>query len=146
MANQERWKGSHKLPPDIEQKLKGVIPLLKKEGILLAYLFGSLSKGLPGNDVDIAILAKDRPVYHLRGKLSKVLGTERIDLVDLTKASPLLCFEIVRNGHILYVADEAQQDKFEMAAIHLYRDTIALRRRQKECLKRRMEQWSSEKK
>lgn len=86
-ANQERWKGFQKLPSDIEQKLKEVITLLKKEGILLAYLFGSLGKGQPGSDVDIAVLAENKPVYHLRGKLAKILGTERIDLVDLKNAS-----------------------------------------------------------
>ncbi len=142
MANQERWQGLQPLPDDIKQKLKKLIPFFSEEGVLLVYLFGSLGKGLPGNDVDLAILGGNKPVYQLREELAEKLGTERIDLIDLESASPLLRFEIVSTGRTLYVADELLHEEFELDALHQYRDTAPLRRRQSEYLKERMAQWS----
>ena len=68
---------------------------------------------------------------------------KRVDLVDLRDASPVLRFEILRTGRPLYVANEEAQARFELATLHLYRDTAPLRRRQREYLQRRMVQWSS---
>ncbi len=146
MGNLERWKGSRPLPHDIGQRLEKLTPLFKKEDVMLVYLFGSLGKGLPGNDVDLAIFTGSKPIYQLREAIADTLGTERIDLVDLGSAPPLLRFEIISSGRILYVADEVQRDRFELKTLHMYRDTAPLRLRQKEYLKRRMAQWSSEKK
>lgn len=146
MSNRERWKKLRSLPHNIEQKLKELIPLFQDEGVMLVYLFGSLRKGLPGNDVDLAVLMENKSAYHLRQIVAEKLGTERIDLVDLGSAPPLLRFEIIRTGRALYVADDAYRDNFELAALHLYRDTAPLRLRQKEYLKRRIDQWSSGKK
>lgn len=146
MANRERWKGLRSLPHDIGYKLEKLIPLFRREEVSLVYLFGSLCKGFPANDVDLALLADKIPIYQLRGMITDILGTERVDLVDLKSASPLLCFEVISTGHSLYVADEALHERFEMSVLHTYRDTALLRLRQTEYLKRRMLQWSSEKK
>ncbi len=72
------------------------------------------------------------------------MGTERLDLVDLRRAPPVPRFEIIRTGRPLYVADEKTQERFEMATLHLYRDTAPLHRQQREYLRRRMVQWSSD--
>jgi predicted nucleotidyltransferase len=146
MGNQERWRGSRQLPHDIVQRLEKLNPLFKKEGVLLVYLYGSLGKGLAGNDIDLAVLSRNKPVYQLREKIADTLVTERIDLVDLESASPLLRFEIISTGRALYVADESQRERFELATLHLYRDTAPLRLRQEDYLKRRMVQWSSSEK
>lgn len=82
------------MPSDIEYKLDGLIPLFQREGVLLVYLFGSLGKGLPANDMDLAVMAEKIPIYQLREKISDILGTERVDLVDLRSASPVLRFEL----------------------------------------------------
>ena len=140
MGITERWRGFRELPPDIEQALERLRPLFEREGVLLAYLFGSLSKGCMAQDVDLAILVQDAPAFRLRRAIAECLGTERLDLVDLRHASPVLRFEIVRTGRPLYVADEETQERFELATLHLYRDTAPLRRRQREYLRRRMAQ------
>jgi predicted nucleotidyltransferase len=138
MGITERWKGFRKLPPDIKQVLTQLIPLFEKEGVLLAYLFGSLSERDKGQDVDLAILVRDAPAFHLREAIVECLGTERVDLVDLGCAPPGLRFEIIRTGQPLYVADQEIQERFELATLHLYRDTLPLRRQQRDYLKRRM--------
>ena len=146
MGNRERWKGFEKLPHDVMQRLEKLAPLFKKEGVLLVYLFGSLGKGLPGNDIDLAVLGGGKPTYQLREIIAEKLGTGRIDIVDLSRASPLLRFEIISTGSTLYVSDELLCERFEMDTLHLYRDTAPLRFRQGEYLKRRMVQWSSSEK
>jgi predicted nucleotidyltransferase len=138
MGIAERWKRSRQLPPDIAAALQGLGPLFQREGVVLAYLFGSLSRGQAGQDVDLAILTRDAPAFRLREKIAAALHTERIDLVDLRRAPPVLRFEILRTGRPLYVADEQAQERFELATLRLYRDTHPLRRRQREYLRRRM--------
>ncbi len=144
MGIAERWKRFSALPPDIGAALARLSPLFEREDVLLAYLFGSLSKGQVGQDVDLALLTRDKPGFRLREAITEWLGTERVDLVDLRRASPVLRFEIVRAGRLLYAADEETQERFELATLCLYRDTAPLRRQQGEYLRRRMAQWSSD--
>jgi predicted nucleotidyltransferase len=140
MAIAERWKRFRELPPDIEEALERLTPLFEGEGVLLAYLFGSLGRGDTGQDVDLALLTRDTPPFRLRDAITSHLGTQRVDLVDLRRASPVLRFEIIRTGRSLYVADVETQERFEMATLRLYRDTAPLRRQQGEYLRRRMAQ------
>jgi predicted nucleotidyltransferase len=127
----------------MEQALRRLVSLFEQEGVRLAYVFGSLAKGRKAHDVDIAILTREKPAYRLRRKISESLGTERLDLVDLSRASPLLRFEIVRSGRCLYTRDKDVLNRFEMETIHLYRDTAYLRNKQSDVLKRRISQWST---
>jgi predicted nucleotidyltransferase len=144
MGIAERWKGFRALSPDIVPALERLVPLFEREGVVLAYLFGSLSREQRGQDVDLAILVRDMPAFRLRQAISDCLGTERLDLVDLKRASPVLCFEILRTGRPLYAASEEIQERFELATLHLYRDTRPMRQRQREYLERRLAQWSSD--
>jgi predicted nucleotidyltransferase len=147
MAIKERWKGVAELPTDIEHKLEQLPALLKGHGVQLAYLFGSLIRGGvvsdSANDVDLAVWSPDVPAYRLREPIVECLGTERLDLVDLQRASPVLRFEILKTGRPLYVADDAFQQRYEMQTILIYQDTNYLRRRQREILRERFAQWSS---
>ncbi len=142
MGAKEKWKRFRELPPDIKQRLERLVPLLEQHGVLLAYLFGSLSRGKEANDVDLAILMQDRPAFHLRETIVDCLGTERVDLVDLQRAPPVLRFEIIRAGYPLYVSSQALQNRFELDTLHIYRDTRFLRRRQQQYLRERFAQWS----
>lgn len=144
MSIAERWKGFRELPSDIEQKLKGLPDLLEREGVSLAYLFGSIAQGRSGQDVDLAIMVEDGPAFRLREDIVEWLGTERIDLVDLRRASPVLRFEIIRTGHPLWAVDEDTLERFELATLQAYRDTHPLRHQQRYYLRRRMGQWSSD--
>jgi predicted nucleotidyltransferase len=146
LSNPERWTRYRPLPQDIEKRLENLVPLFEKEGVLLAYLFGSLaskseklSRLRPPGDVDLAILAKEGPAYGLFEAIANILGTDRLDLVDLRKASPILRFEILRSGRPIYISDENLRERYEMEILRLYRDTEPMRRRQRKALKERME-------
>lgn len=71
------------------------------------------------------------------------LGTGRVDLVDLRRASPVLRMEILREGKPIWAVDEAAHERFVMETLRLYRDTESLRQRHREILRRRMAAWSS---
>jgi predicted nucleotidyltransferase len=144
MGIAERWKRFRELPPDISQTLERLIPLFRRKGVLLAYLFGSLGQEKKAQDVDLAILTQGDPAFRLREEIGECLGTERLDLVDLRNASPVLRFEVIRTGRPLFISDEKALNDFELETLHLYRDTAPLRHRQRGDLKRRMAQWSSD--
>jgi uncharacterized protein len=135
MGIAERWKSIRKLPPDIRARLDHLIPLFEQQGVRLAYLFGSLAHGEGDGDVDLALLRDGDPAQPLWSSIVDCLGTERIDLVDLATASPVLRFEVLKNGKLLYAADEQSLERFTMDTLHLYRDTAPLRSRQREYLK-----------
>ena len=143
MGSRTRWQGFSDLSGDILQRLDQLMPIFEREGVLLAYLFGSLSQTTKGNDVDLALLLKNEPAFHLRDAVVDCLGTERVDVIDLHNASPVLRFEIVRSGRVLYAPDAALQEQFEMATIHLYRDTHFMRDQQDRYLRERFAKWSS---
>ena len=148
MAIKESWKGFAELPADIEQSLERLPVVLAQYGVQLAYLFGSLTLARhdlcpEANDVDLAVWVSEAPAYRLREPIVECLGTERLDLVDLKRASPVLRFEILKTGYPLYVAEEDFQQRYEMQTIRVYHDTHYLRRRQREFLKERFAQWSS---
>ncbi len=82
-------------------------------------------------------------IVFYRGAITECLGTERLDLVDLRRASPVLRFEILRTGQLLYAADQALSERFELATLRVYRDTAWLRRQQRAYLRERMELCSS---
>jgi hypothetical protein len=143
MSIPQRWAGFRELPPNIKQNLGRLIPLFEQEGVQLAYLFGSLSQADKGHDVDLALLTQDKSVFQLRSAITACLQTERLDLVDLRQASPVLRFEIIRTGQLLYQTSEAICQQFEMSTLRLYKDTAWLRRQQRQYLKEHFKQWSS---
>lgn len=145
VAIAEKWKGFAGLPPDLRGRIEALPTLLENRGVALAYLFGSTtdpSSEREAGDVDLAILTDGNPVERLRLDIQDALGTERVDLVDLRRAGPVLRFEIIRAGGLLYARDDETLNRFELDTLHEYRDTAPMRKRQAEYLRDRMRQWS----
>jgi len=146
MANRERWKRFEELPDDVRDRLERLPELLARRSVLLAYVFGSLAENEtppdPPEDVDLALLVEGEPVHALRTDLEGALGTRRLDLVDLRRASPVLRFHVIRDGHLLYARDDEVLNRFELDTLHVYRDTAPLRRRHRRMLRERMDTWS----
>ena len=105
-----------------------------RPGVVLAYLFGSLARGDAGplSDVDVAVKFSDQVRDRFGERLSihdalcRHLGTDRIDLVDLDEGSPVLRFNVVRDGVVLKEADQLRVP-FEVKAMAEYFDTEHLR-------------------
>ncbi len=111
------------LPRDIGQRLKGLPALMARHPVRLAYLFGSAcDQPEAGNDIDLAILPdKGYSFTKLYADLSRHLGTDRIDLVELPLAPFWLQREIVRRGRLLYSREPALASRYEAGVLSLCR-------------------------
>mgnify|MGYP002713011002 CR=1 FL=1 len=144
MIAMDKWHKFKPLPADSRQRLNQLNPLFAAENVLLAYLFGSLTHTTQAHDIDLALLMPpDKRPFYLQPAINHTLHTERVDIVDLRRATPVLAFEIISNGQILYAADETMQLDFERHVLRQYKDTAWLRQKQEQSLKERMKQWSS---
>jgi predicted nucleotidyltransferase len=118
------------------------IPLLAKNlsifpEVAAVYLFGSYARGNPrrGSDVDIAVFTREqsssrrrsRPRSEYVATASKILGTDKVDVVVLNQAPIVLRHEIFRDGKPLYVRDPVSLSRFRVSSSREYLDTIHLR-------------------
>ena len=138
MSNPERWLKFTQLPADIHAKLEHLPVIFEQHGVELVYLFGYLARGEIGKDVDLAILTQAEPAFRLRAEIIECLDTERLDLVDLRRASPSLRFEVISTGRMIYCTDQITVERFEIDTLHQYRDTAYLRAQQMEDLRKRV--------
>ncbi len=120
--------------------------------ILLAYLFGSVAQGRSNrlSDIDIALLV-DKEFNELDAKkpygykasviadLMGLLQVNKIDLVLLHEAPPLLANEVISEGSLLFCRDEDVRIAFEVSAKHRYIDTKPLRQIKRQYLYERID-------
>lgn len=111
-----------------------------KEEILSAYIFGSLVNSDLFHDIDIAVFLKKDSGYNnlnkypygyesnLLPELNLILRTDKIDLVVLNGASPLLTMRIINRGMRLFDKDLYARVAFEDSRRKEYIDTEQLRR------------------
>lgn len=104
----------------------------KKSYIKVAYLFGSQAeeKASPLSDVDIGVLIDEKMGKEQRlelkleliSELSKLLKTDKIDLIIMNNASINLNYEIIKCGKILFEKDAASRILFESMILSKYLD------------------------
>ena len=112
--------------------LPAAVPALR-----LLVLFGSVARerARRGSDVDLAVQCDgvaDRDALHR--ELATRLGTDRVDLVDLRRTSPLLAFEIARRGRVVYERTPGTFRQFQSLASRRYCDTEKFRRLQRRAI------------
>lgn len=110
---------------------------LDREQVAAAYLFGSQARGSQGplSDVDVAVWAMPgmdaRQRFELRLALAqaaqRALGGQRVDLVVLDDASPLLRHRAWRDGELLLDRDPRTRIRDEARTLVEYLDTKPLR-------------------
>lgn len=112
---------------EIQDKLS---PLFKEEGLQLVLLFGStISAGHhSGSDIDIGFLF-DRPVdiLILTNRVIQLLRTDRVDVIDLSRSSPLLKFSAIRKGKVLFEQTAGLFNTFQSLTFRIYVDTKKFR-------------------
>jgi uncharacterized protein len=128
--------------PDYLDRLKK--SLADEESVLLAYLFGSRAVQNCGalSDIDVAVYVGaevDTFRYRLRliEDLSRATGAEKIDLVILNDATPLLKHEVIKVGVVLKGGAE-ERVPFEAAVLREYLDTAYLRDTQRAAIRERV--------
>jgi predicted nucleotidyltransferase len=112
-----------------------------KEEVLLAYLFGSSLKGKFGKDHDIDIgLFLDGKLYgsldkgspygykaEMTAELMNLLKHDRIDLVILNECTPVLAYQVIHHGMLLFARSEKTRIQFEVSSLKRHADTKHLR-------------------
>jgi predicted nucleotidyltransferase len=91
----------------------------------LLLLFGSRARGdaRPDSDWDLGYLAEaamDPDALLL--DLVDALGTDRVDLVDLTRAGAQIAFRAAADGRVLYEAAPGLRDQFWLDAVDFWCD------------------------
>jgi predicted nucleotidyltransferase len=124
-----------------------------RKEVVLAYLFGSIMerRSRPIHDIDIAVLVApdqlksfdqaDPYGYNaqMNVRLAHLLQCDKIDLVILNQAPPLLLREVIGKGKVIYSTTEVERIKFEAAALKKHADTAQLREIKRMYMRKRIE-------
>ncbi|MBI5875538.1 MAG: nucleotidyltransferase domain-containing protein [Deltaproteobacteria bacterium] len=110
---------------EITDKLSNIWPDSKE--VKIAYLFGSHATGeaRKTSDIDIAIVAPELTLdgyMKLWAKVTKAVGTEKIDLVTMGDKPASFRYEVVKEGNVIYCKDDALLNDFEMKTWQEYMD------------------------
>lgn len=134
----EEWinkeiKTNQSTPKSIDQIERDLIPFFSSNRykIKLAYIFGSYArcKTHSDSDIDIAILLDKTSKFSMDDKskivseLMLILGTSKIDLVILNNANPVITYEVIRDGKIVFMNPDFDLINFKANAIQKYQDT-----------------------
>jgi len=123
-------KGAEPLFININEITYKLGPVFKDKDLKLALLFGSAvsEKTHKQSDTDLAFLF-DNPIdiLALTNRVIRLLHTDRIDVVDLKRASPLLRFSIAKNSRLLYEREKGAFNQFYSLAFRMYVDAKKLR-------------------
>ena len=121
---------------NINQYMPQLTSLFDASDILLAYLFGSEAKGSTNreSDIDIAVLLSDQipqaqygqRVVCLNSELIGIFQRDAIDVALLNNVPPLLAFEVVRHGVVIYDPQQ-RYVSFYIDTFNRYADTQPLR-------------------
>ncbi len=114
--------------------------LQRRPEIVAAYLYGSYATGRPNrqSDVDIAVVLREQrgrlaaapgATYEvdLGNELGAAVGHDRVEVVILNEAPPLLAWEAVRHGYRLLARAPRTVCRFELRTRQRYLDTAHLR-------------------
>ncbi len=105
--------------------VRGLRVAADTRGLSLLTLFGSRARGdaLPSADWDFGYLADGSiDPLALMAELSRVVATDRLDVVDLTRASGLLRYRAARDGLLIYERDPGVFDRFRFEAARFWFD------------------------
>ena len=121
-------------------KTKKLKEIATQYGLQLVILFGSQAKGVTHkeSDVDIAY-AGARPLdidseARLIVALAPIFGTDRIDLIDMHRASALILYAITTEGVVLYKDNDLAFPTLRAYAFKRYVEEGSIFRLKKELL------------
>jgi uncharacterized protein YutE (UPF0331/DUF86 family) len=109
-------------PVSVEQKFKEIF---ERNGVKLAYLFGSRSreKSREESDYDFALVLGRRATVEeeikLALELSRVLKVpaDLIDVLTLDDADPQLVYRVMKEGRLIYASTEEERKRWERHAL-----------------------------
>jgi len=122
---------------NIEEINDKLAPLFNEEGLRLVLLFGSVASGreYQDSDIDLGFLF-DKPIdiLGLTNRVIQLLRTDRVDVIDLSRASPLLKFSAIRQGKVLFEQAPGLFNTFQSLTFRIYVDTKKMRDAQEKAI------------
>lgn len=113
----------------VEAVREAVAPVARRTGCRLVVLHGSRARGEPARDVDLAVLpGPGSSLVDLTNRLIRALGTQDVDLSDLSRSDPLLMALVARDGVPLYEREPGTHARFCSLAARRFADTRKFRR------------------
>lgn len=120
------------------QEFEKLHTIFEKHNVALAYVFGSVARGVEGplSDIDIAVLfsgnvpdeLQSEQEFSLAGTVGRALKRDRIDIVNLGRIqSPVLKHRAVFFGYPIFAVDNQFRIRFEKQVLEAYEDTKHLR-------------------
>ena len=109
-----------------------IVRILEPLGIEALWVFGSIARGTPrpDSDVDLGALFGGRPdpdaMLGARADLAELLGRE-VDLVDLEVVSPILAFQVVKEGRLIHEKGPLRRVRFVAELVGRYEDVKRFR-------------------
>lgn len=146
---EERFVDRYNPLMDLAQLQSRLEPVLRRHpSVVLAYLFGSAARGdtHARSDLDLAVLLLDTSLSAYRAlwaDIHEALALQPFDLVTLNGAEPVVTFEVISEGKVLYSRSDEELNDFERKAWHRYQDTRHLRAIGDKYLLERSREWSS---
>jgi predicted nucleotidyltransferase len=124
----------------IEKKSREIRKVCQKYPVACLILFGSQAKGeeRKESDIDVGVLfereipARDELQFFY--DLINLFGTDRVDLVNLNRAGPVLQKEVALYGEPLFEREKGLFDEYLIRALNKYQDTKDIRKLEKELL------------
>ena len=124
---------------ELKGKLVGFFRM--KDEVMLAYLFGSSLQGKFGKDHDIDIglflspklyesLDEGNPYGYKAEMIVELMNLLRYDLIDLVilnKCTPVLAYQVIHHGMLLFARSEETRIQFELSSLKRHADTRHLR-------------------
>jgi predicted nucleotidyltransferase len=95
-------------------------------------LFGSYVQGAlhPESDMDIAVYSKkvlsETEKINITYELGNILHTDKIDLVDIKTAPPILKREIFKDYKVLYQKDPMLLYQLELVSVYEFKESEVL--------------------
>lgn len=128
----------------VEMKLKVPNAIIDKYNIELFIVFGSYASNTNNQNSDLDLgykcseLLTESKEIELLNELSQFYKRADIDLVNLTKAKPILKVEIAKKGKLLY-GSKKEFEKFSIYAADIYADTKFLYNDRRKTLAKKLE-------
>lgn len=111
---------------------KAIASLCKGQKVWLVYIFGSQAKNQTGplSDIDVAVYfdpslsspQRFQKRLYLITELGDIFKTKNIDVISLNDAPPLLEYQIVKEGKMIYFLSPAKGLIYEAQAMSRYLD------------------------
>lgn len=117
--------------------------IIEKYNIELFVVFGSYAEKMnkPGSDLDLAFKSssnlEQQQEMELLNELSQFYQRGDIDLVNLSKAEPVLKVEVAKKGRLLS-GSQKEFDRFSIYAAAIYADTKFLSDDRRKTLKKKL--------